>query len=130
MIDPAIKDELLRQAVLCFDQAPTWERFFRMVLGVDGIVQETLELPELVREFETTDEYSLVLGMVNQLRERGDGGARQTTRVITVRLPAAMHLALMAEAHDRQTSMNKLCVTKLLQPVDPRHTGQETPAPA
>lgn len=40
------------------------------------------------------------------------------TRVITVRLPKSLHLALKAEAHDRHTSMNQLCIAKLLQAID------------
>jgi hypothetical protein len=38
--------------------------------------------------------------------------------VITVRLPKSLHESLRAEAHDRHTSMNKLCISKLLQVVD------------
>jgi predicted HicB family RNase H-like nuclease len=38
--------------------------------------------------------------------------------VITVRLPKSLHESLRAEAHDRRTSMNKLCISKLLQVVD------------
>jgi predicted HicB family RNase H-like nuclease len=38
--------------------------------------------------------------------------------VITVRLPKSLHESLRAEAHDRRTSMNKLCISKLLQVID------------
>ena len=39
----------------------------------------------------------------------------EPTRVITVRLPKSMHEYLRTEAHDLHTSMNKLCISKLLQ---------------
>lgn len=42
----------------------------------------------------------------------------EPTRVITVRLPRSLHEALRAEAHIHQTSMNKLCISKLLQLID------------
>jgi len=44
----------------------------------------------------------------------------EATRVITVRLPRSLHEALRVEAHEHRTSMNKLCISKLLQFVDGR----------
>ena len=38
--------------------------------------------------------------------------------MITVRLPKSLHEALRAEAHEHRTSMNKLCISKLLQFID------------
>ncbi|MGE3244133.1 MAG: hypothetical protein AB7I57_23920, partial [Pirellulales bacterium] len=38
--------------------------------------------------------------------------------VITVRLPKSMHEYLRTEAHDLRTSMNKLCISKLLQVIE------------
>ena len=42
----------------------------------------------------------------------------EPTRVITVRIPRSMHDALKVEAHEHNTSMNKLCISKLLQFAD------------
>ena len=42
----------------------------------------------------------------------------EPTKVITVRMPKSLHEALRAEAHEHQTSMNKLCISKLLQFID------------
>ena len=54
--------------------------------------------------------------MVASLRTRKDGGRKnQRTRVITLRLPESLHESLKAEAADHNTSMNKLCISKLLQ---------------
>ncbi len=49
--------------------------------------------------------------------------AQEPTRVITVRLPKSLHEALRVEAHEHRTSMNKLCISKLLQIID----GQQVP---
>lgn len=38
---------------------------------------------------------------------------REAHKVITVRVPASFHAALVAEAHTQQTTLNKLCVSKL-----------------
>ncbi len=58
--------------------------------------------------------------MLTRLRERGcEGGIpAESIRVITVRLPGALHDALKDEAHDHRTSMNKLCISKLLRLID------------
>ena len=55
--------------------------------------------------------------MLAKLREKNRSQAEniEPTRVITVRLPKSLHESLKSEAHDKQTSMNKLCISKLLQ---------------
>ena len=47
----------------------------------------------------------------------------EPTRVITVRLPKSLHESLRDEAYEHRTSMNKLCISKLLQFID----GQQVP---
>ena len=43
---------------------------------------------------------------------------REKTRMITVRLPESLHALLQQEADEMNTSMNKLCISKLLQIID------------
>jgi len=111
---------VMRVAQELFTQQPDWVTFFREVLGVGGIVREAFPGPDTMAAFEQNAEYNDIQQMVAKLRERGDevAGSREPTRVITVRLPASLHESLRAEAHERHTSMNKLCITKLLQMVD------------
>ena len=70
--------------------------------------------------FEQTDEYAELQAMVSKLREksRHQSESNEPTRVITVRLPKSLHEALKAESHQRCTSMNQLCISKLLQIID------------
>ena len=67
-------------------------------------------------EFERTTEYAEIQLMLARLRQRTSTRVdnQEPTRVITVRMPQSLHEALQAEAHAHQTSMNKLCITKLL----------------
>ena len=54
-------------------------------------------------------------------------GAREhNLRDITVRLPRSMHEMLRVEAHEHRTSMNKLCISKLLQLIDGTGVPTET----
>lgn len=52
---------------------------------------------------------------------------REPTRIVTVRMPKSLHEQLKAEAHERRTSMNQLCINKLLRP-EPAAAGGESAA--
>ena len=103
-----------------FHQQPDWITFFREVLGVDGLLRKLFATPEELAAFEKTSEYSEIQLLLARLRERTGAAAdgKEPTRVITVRLPKSLHEALKTEAHDRKTSMNQLCISKLLQVID------------
>ena len=103
-----------------FHQQPDWITFFREVLGVDGLLRRLFANPEDLAAFEKTPEYAEIQLMLARLRERTGAAAdgKEPTRVITVRLPKSLHESLKTEAHDRKTSMNQLCISKLLQVID------------
>jgi predicted HicB family RNase H-like nuclease len=104
-----------RIAAEMFQQQPDWITFFREVLGVDGLVRRLFATPEELVAFEKSAEYAEIQLMLARLRERGAfAEGKEPTRVITVRLPKSLHESLRAEAHDRKTSMNQLCISKLL----------------
>jgi predicted HicB family RNase H-like nuclease len=115
------RQDVFRVADEIYQQRPSWVTFFREVLGVDGIVRQSYSTPEALAHFEQSPEYQKIQQMLAKLRENDSdlpGGPREPTRVITVRLPKSLHESLRAEAHDRRTSMNKLCISKLLQVID------------
>ena len=127
------RQDVFRVADEIFSQRPSWVTFFREVLGVDGIVRQMYSSPETLSHFEQTPEYQKIQQMLAKLRENDadlPGGPREPTRVITVRLPKSLHESLRAEAHERHTSMNKLCISKLLQMVDGELIPGEAPAAA
>jgi len=109
-----------------FQQQPDWITFFREVLGVDGLVQRLFATPEELASFEKTAEYGEIQQMLARLRDRGAlGEGKEPTRVITVRLPKSLHESLRAEAHDRKTSMNQLCISKLLHVLNGEFVSEE-----
>ncbi len=111
------KQEVFRVASELFNQGPDWVTFFREVLGVEGIVKKMFQTPDDMVTFEASAEYAEIQQMLAKLREKsvGDDDGREPTRVITVRMPKSLHESLRQEAHSRRTSMNKLCISKLLQ---------------
>ena len=100
-----------------FRHEPDWVTFYREVLGVEGVIDQLFPGFEQRKKFEGTPEYAEIQQMLAKLREKNRGQKQpdEATRVITVRLPQSLHEALRHEAHNHKTSMNKLCISKLLQ---------------
>ncbi|MCG8583433.1 MAG: toxin-antitoxin system HicB family antitoxin [Pirellulales bacterium] len=115
----ADSDQVYKVAHELYSKDPDWVTFFREVLGLEGAARRTYPEASSLAEFEKTEEYCEIQQMLAKLRERnGPGSTTEPTRVITVRLPQSLHEALRTEAHEKKTSMNKLCISKLLQTVD------------
>jgi hypothetical protein len=112
--------EVLQAAETRYRQSPDWVTFFREVLGVEGTVRRTFPTFDELTAFEQSEQYEKIQKMLVKLREKRPSADTESepTRVITVRLPKSMHEALRTEAHDLRTSMNKLCISKLLQVID------------
>ncbi len=112
--------QVYRIADELYQRNPDWVTFYREVMGIDGIIRRSFPNQSELILFEQSNEYSDIQQMVAKLRERASEPAenREPTRVITVRLPKSLHESLRTEAHERKTSMNKLCISKLLQLVD------------
>ena len=109
--------DVLRIAAELYDQGPDWVTFFREVLGIDGLVRSAFSESASLASFEQSSEYDEIQHMLVKLRQQSSVGGVgiEPTRVITVRLPKSLHESLRTEAHERHTSMNKLCISKLLQ---------------
>ena len=118
--DATREQEVYRVASELYRQGPDWVTFFREVLGVEGVIRRMFPTPDEIVTFEHSPEYAEIQQMVAKLRERNSALAddKEPTRVITVRLPKSLHESLRAEAHEKRTSMNKLCISKLLQVID------------
>ncbi len=114
--------EACRIARSLFDQGPDWVTFFREVLGLNGVVRKMFTTTEAMIGFEQSEEFEKIQHMLAKLRESSQANQNtatfEPTRVITVRLPKSLHESLRAEAHEKRTSMNKLCISKLLQFID------------
>lgn len=109
----------LREAASLYITEPDWMTFFRSILGVEGIVRQLFNTKELLAQFEQSAEFDQIQMMLAELRMKKVPAAfDEPVKMITVRVPASLHEALRAEALDRRTSLNKLCISKLLQVVE------------
>jgi hypothetical protein len=111
---------ILQAARQLYESEPDWVTFFREILGVDGIVRRQFTRLEDLTAFEKSAEFDQIQKWLVKLREQKNATDTESepTRVITVRLPKSMHEYLRTEAHDLRTSMNKLCISKLLQVIE------------
>lgn len=107
-------------ALTSFQRSPDWVAFFRDTLGLRGVIRRCYRTREALEAFEQTEVYAVIQQMLGQLRRRANDMdlPQEPTGVITVRMPKSVHDALKAEAYERRTSMNKLCISKLLQFID------------
>ena len=124
---------VLQVAKQLFQGRPDWVTFFREVLGVNGAARNVFPDQAEYVLFEQSPEFADIQTMVASLRNKkaNSGSKNEVTRVITVRLPESLHEALKAEAVDHKTSMNKLCISKLLQALlDEEEEAGQMAAPA
>ncbi|MCP3691575.1 MAG: hypothetical protein GY917_05230 [Planctomycetaceae bacterium] len=115
------KREAVHMALEMARQVSDWETFFRGMLGNGGVIEQLFPGREQRSAFKQMPEYHEIQRIMARLRDQLSKRSRpdrEVTRVITVRLPESLHHALMAEAGDMKTSMNKLCISKLLQVID------------
>jgi hypothetical protein len=124
----ARRREALRVADELYRQKPDWLVFFREVFGVEGVIAKLFPTPDDRAVFDASEEHAEIHRKMAELRAQSvlrlDMEDREPTRVITVRLPKSIHEALRAEAHARQTSMNKLCIAKLIHIFDEPEEGR------
>lgn len=108
--------QVLETAKRLYATKPDWVTFFRDILGLEGAARSTFVLQGEFLQFEQTKEHEEIKTMVANLRNKKPKKTQEEdTKVITVRLPESLHEALKAEAAEHRTSMNKLCISKLLQ---------------
>lgn len=112
-------EKVRRHAQAILRRNPDWTYFFRKVLGPEGLVAKTFPNAEELKAFRKTSEYGDILRLAGKLlNENTDPLDKEETRMITVRLPSSMHAFLKDEAKRQRTSVNKLCITRLLQVVE------------
>ena len=109
--------EVRQAATNLYRRDPDWVTFYREILGLHGIVRHSYPTRESLAEFEQTAAHQEIQRMIAKLRKKGPmpDDLEEPTRVVTVRLPRSLHDAIRVEAHEHRTSMNRLCISKLLQ---------------
>jgi len=115
--------EALRLAQDAFAKTGSWVLFYREILGPEGVVRRLFPKPEQLRQFEGSREFAELQEMVAAMRSQdpSKGDASEPERMITIRLPKSLHDSLKGEADEMNLSINKLCISKLLQRIESRY---------
>ena len=115
--------EVLRIAQEAFSKTGSWVVFYREMLGLDGVVRQLFRDADEMRYFEGTPEFVELQEMIAAIRSQDSskGDSAEPERMITIRLPKSLHDALRIEADDMKLSINKLCISKLLQRIESRY---------
>ncbi len=124
-------EDRCRQTLLLAEEAfaktGSWVVFFRAVLGVGGVVQTLfLDLDER-RRFIDGPEHAALHEMLAAVRSQdtSKANAAEPERMITIRIPKSLHELLVDEAKGCNLSINKLCISKLLQPANDRFVPEQ-----
>jgi predicted HicB family RNase H-like nuclease len=114
----AKKAQEMAQAL--FDAKINWPSFFREIMGVGGAIERLFPDDTSREAFRETEEYLEIQKCFKALADSqgAEQDAQEPSRVITVRLPKSLHVALKTQAHQTKLSLNTLCINKLLQDTD------------
>jgi len=119
--------QALELAEEAFAKTGSWVVFFREVLGRHGVVSNLFPDKDERRAFIARDEYATLQEMLAAIRsqDQSKSDAAEPERMITIRIPRSLHEALQDEAEDCSLSINKLAISKLLQPANPRFVPEQ-----
>lgn len=117
----------LQCAQEAFAQTGYWVAFYKAILGAEGVVNKLFPKVEELDYFYTTEEFAEIQKILTALRasdtEKAD--AVEPLKMITIRIPRSMQAALISESKRHRTSINKLCITKLLRPIESHWVPEE-----
>lgn len=102
----------------------SWTKVFREIFAPDGMASKLA--PDEFAEFRKSHECAAIQQIIADLRKKPDN--QQQMAVLTIRLPVCVHESLRLEAHNQHTSMNQLCISKLLQSIDPDLVPSDIPS--
>ncbi len=105
-----------------FGNAPTWVCFYRELMASEGIIHRLFNNDTDFGAFLRTDQYHQIQLMLTALRSRDlpESDPNDPQRMITVRLPKSLHEAMCDEAGRLNISVNRLCISRMLQLLDPK----------
>lgn len=115
--------EMLRLAEVAFSKTGLWVVFYRSLLGLEGAMFQLFPDPTERHDFQMSAAHAEIQEMVAAMRStdtsKGDGV--EPERMITIRVPMSLHSVLVDESEQLGLSINQICVSKLLGPLNSRH---------
>lgn len=110
-LDAAMAELLKKAQIDVLQTAPSWIEHY--ISYASHVMMEDSGLP--FNEVAVRPEYEEILRINANLRRFQARKVDARASVITVRIPREIYESLRSEAHSRKTSLNQLCVSKLLR---------------
>jgi hypothetical protein len=113
--------EVREQAMRIFELTKNqhWSIFFRDVFGLNGLIHKSYPTREVRSDFMQSTEYWDIVCMLAGLWEEPGIQSGERRVVITLRVPQSMHDLLKEEARELHTTINGLCIAKLISDINP-----------
>ncbi len=120
-------ESIAEEAEQLYRRVSSWVVFHRLVFGVDGLIAQRFDPGAERARFYESDDYAELCEMLADLRssDTRKPSIEEPEQMITIRIPKSLHAVLIAEAGECDLSINKLAITKLLKPADPRTTPEQ-----
>ena len=114
-----------------FGNAPTWVCFYRELMGGRGLIPMLFPEDDDFGRFLRTEQYHQIQMMLTALRSRDlpENDPNDPQRMITVRLPKSLHEAMCDEAGRLNISVNRPCISRMLQLLDPKMSPETQSKP-
>lgn len=112
-------NKLLAHAERLAAATTDWMEVSNGVFGTGGLFSRLFPTQDERLAFASTPQRQKVFDLLHQLRERygdrraEDEGATTASGSFRLRLPSALHAALVTEAKQQGVSLNQLCLAKL-----------------
>ena len=115
--------EIHKVAKQAFGMTSSWVVFYREILGPDGFVARSFSTRMERERFDLTSAHGSLLQMLTDLRETDTSkvSKEEPERMITLRVPSSVHSQLVSESNALNLSVNKLCLSKILMPIDGKY---------
>jgi hypothetical protein len=99
--------------------APSWIAFYRLVFGQHGLLAGVFPDEAQRRAFEQQPQFLQLHAMLTALRSQDlpESDPQEPQRMITLRIPKTLHDQMSLEAQEHGLSVNRLCISRLLQPL-------------
>lgn len=111
--------KLAAQVERLAETSTDWMEVFNGVFGPGAMFSRLFPTQEERLAFTSTPQRQRIFGLLHQLREQygdrkaEDEGVTTASGSFLLRLPSALHAALVAEAKQQGVSLNQLCLAKL-----------------
>ena len=119
--------QALKLAEEAFAKTGSWVIFFREILGINGVVRKLFSEPADLERFIAGEEFATLQEMLAAIRsqDQSKSDSAEPERMITIRIPRSLHDLLRVESESCDLSINKLCISKLLQPIESRFIPEQ-----